>query len=85
MSFLTSTLRTATLRTPTTRSSFLRTMSSNTTASFPGKIATKEGPGIDIKDQEQLHLLTLSTPNGKKVQIALEELREVSHLSTLIM
>ncbi|XMA11746.1 hypothetical protein WAI453_004537 [Rhynchosporium graminicola] len=31
----------------------------------------------EIKDAKGLHLITTSTPNGKKVQIMLEELREV--------
>lgn len=48
---------------------------SSTSASFPGKIATMSGPGATREEQAQLHLLTLSTPNGKKVQVALEELR----------
>lgn len=78
MSFLASTIRSTTTsiqRTATT-SNLLRTMSS-TAASFPGKIATKQGPGHAREEQAQLHLLTLSTPNGKKVQIALEELNKL--------
>jgi len=39
-------------------------------------MSTKEGPGVPVEKQAGLHLYTLSTPNGKKIQIALEELRE---------
>lgn len=35
-----------------------------------------EGTPADIKEAKGLHLITMSTPNGKKLQIMLEELKE---------
>jgi hypothetical protein len=46
--------------------------------SQPGYINTKM---ISKSEQKDLHLLTMSTPNGKKVQIALEELKLVYDIS----
>lgn len=37
---------------------------------------TDETP-IDVKEAKGLHLITQSTPNGQKVQILLEELKDV--------
>ena len=31
----------------------------------------------EVKDAKGLHLLTMSTPNGQKVQIMLEELKDI--------
>ncbi|OAV97799.1 hypothetical protein PTTG_08743 [Puccinia triticina 1-1 BBBD Race 1] len=36
---------------------------------------------IPHSEQEELHLVTMSTPNGKKVQIALEELKSIYGIS----
>lgn len=49
-------------------------MSTPAQASFPGKNAQQSGPGYSREEQAPLHLYTLSTPNGQKPQIALEEL-----------
>jgi len=38
--------------------------------------STQEGPGLPVEKQGPLHLYTLSTPNGRKIQIALEELKD---------
>lgn len=35
-----------------------------------------DGTPADIKNAKGLHLITMSTPNGKKIQIMLEELKE---------
>jgi len=35
----------------------------------------KEGPAVPPSQQKQLHLITMSTPNGQRAQIALEELK----------
>ena len=37
---------------------------------------TDETP-VDVKEAKGLHLVTQSTPNGQKVQILLEELKDV--------
>jgi len=42
---------------------------------MPAVLSKKDGPGFPFDKQGPLHLYTHSTPNGKKIQIALEELK----------
>ncbi|KAG8699994.1 hypothetical protein FRC08_004988, partial [Ceratobasidium sp. 394] len=47
------------------------------TRNFTRNMASTSGAPAALKNEKGLHLLTMPTPNGRKIQTALEELRDV--------